>query len=422
MGLATRVKNAWNAFLHKDSSIYNTDFGPGYSSRSDRRIVTRGNERSMVNAVLNRMAMDVAAVAIKHVELDEEGRFVREIDSTINERFNLSANIDQTGRAFVQDIAMSMFDEGQCALVPVECDTDPMDTESYKVYSVRVGKVTQWYREKVEVECFNELRSSRDRLIVDKNYVPIVENPMYYIMNSPSSTLQRLMRKIALLDVIDDENGSGKLNMIIQLPYVIKTKAREDQAESRRKSIERQLSENKYGIAYIDGTEKITQLNRPLENNLLAQIEYLYNLFLSQLGLTPEILNQTADEGVMNNYYNRIIEPILSAITDEVKRKWLSPNARSRGQTIKFFRDPFKLIPINSLADLADKLIRNEILAPNEMRQLMGIKPAADPKADQLRNPNISESKEQIAMDQEEFQNGVTDTDYTELLNGSYNN
>lgn len=398
MGLKSRIKSAWNAFMSRDQ-IIDYGFSAGYSYRNDRTRLTRGNEKSIVNSVLNRMALDASQMEIKHVMTDKENRYLYTIDSSINYCMNVSANIDQTGRAFRQDVVMSMFNEGNVAMLITDASDDPSVTESYDIGSIRTGNVTNWYPEYVEVEAYNERTGNRDRTKVPKNITCIVENPLYYIMNAPSSILQRLMRKLALLDIVDDEMGSNKLNMIIQLPYVIKTEARKKQAEARRKDIEDQLSNNKLGIAYTDGTEKITQLNRPLENNLIQQVQYWYDLFLSQLGITVEILNGTADETAMNNYYNRTIEPILAAIVDEMNRKWLSQNARTRGQVIKFFRDPFKLIPINNLADLADKLIRNEILTPNEMRQLMGMKSANDPKADQLRNPNISESNEQVEAD-----------------------
>ena len=408
MGLKARFKNAWNAFTGRDQS-FNSDLGTGSSFRADKSRITRGNERSLVNSVLNRMALDAASLEIKHVLIDGEKRFISEVeDSSINYCMSVSSNIDQTGRAFRQDLIMSMFIDGSAAMLITSASDDPTLTETYDIQSLRVGTVTQWYPKYVEVEAYNELTGMKKRTTVPKNITCIIENPLYYIMNSPSSILQRLMRKLTLLDIVDDEVGSNKLNMIIQLPYVIKTPARREQAENRRKDIERQLSDNRLGIAYTDGTEKITQLNRPLENNLVQQVQYWYDLFLSQLGITTEILNGTADETVMNNYYNRVIEPIVSAIVDEMNRKWLSQNARTRGQVIKFFRDPFKLIPINNLADLADKLIRNEILTPNEMRQLMGIRSSSDPKADELRNPNISESKEQIEADLQNQNGGMT--------------
>lgn len=415
MGLKSRFKNAWNAFTGRDQITNSSNLGAGYSYRNDRSRFTRGNEKSLVNSVLNRMALDASQLEIKHVVVDSDKRFLYEIpDSSINYCMNTSANTDQTGRAFRQDVVMSMFNEGAVAMVITDASANPAKTDSYDIYAIRTASVTQWYPEYVEVETYNENNGMKERTTVPKNSTCIIENPLYYIMNSPSSVLQRLMRKLALLDIVDDEMGSNKLNMIIQLPYVIKTEARRIQAESRRKDVESQLSNNKLGIAYIDGTEKITQLNRPLENNLVQQVQYWYDLFLSQLGITTEVLNGTADESAMNNYYNRTIEPIVAAIVDEMNRKWLSQNARTRGQVIRFFRDPFKLIPVNNLADLADKLIRNEILTPNEMRQLMGIRSADDPKADQLRNPNISESNEQVQEDIMNQNGGMVPPEYYE--------
>lgn len=388
--IAQRFKKAWNAFFNKDPTpIWNV--GAGYSSRPDRMRFTGGNDRTIVTAVLNRIAMDAAAIDIRHVRLDENDRFVEVIDSYLNNCLELDANLDQTGRSFVQDVVMSMLDEGCVAIVPVDTTYDVYQTDSYDILSVRTGKIVQWYPKDVKVKVYNENTGKKEELLLNKSDVCIIENPLYAVMNEPNSTMQRLIRKLSLLDAIDQQNGSGKLDLIIQLPYIIKTDARRQQAENRRKLIEDQLSSSKYGIAYTDGTERITQLNRPVENQLMNQIEYLTSMLYSQLGVTQEILNGTADDKVMTNYYSRTIEPILSAITDELKRKFLSVNARSRKQSIEFFRDPFRLIPVTEIAEYADKLTRNEIMTSNEFRQVIGMKPSSDPKADELRNKNLSE-------------------------------
>lgn len=390
-----RLKSAWNAFMTRDpTGIYRNDIGIGYSRRPDRPILTRGNERSIVTSVYNRIALDVANITIQHCRLDENNRFLETIDSGLNNCLNLKANIDQTGRAFVHDIVMSMFDEGCVAIVPVDTTRDPELTDSYDILSMRTGKVIQWYPAYVKVRVYNERTGQKEDIVLPKDKVGIVENPFYAVMNEPNSTVQRLKRKLALLDVTDEHTASGKLDMIIQLPYVIKTPARREQAEKRREDIERQLTGSKYGIAYTDGTERITQLNRPIENNLMKQVEYLNNLFLSQMSITQSVMDGTADEKTMLNYTNRTVEPIVSAIVDIMKANFLSKTARSQKQTIMYFRDPFRLVPVNDIAEIADKFTRNEIMTSNEIRQIVGMKPSDDPKADELRNSNISQPNE----------------------------
>lgn len=388
--IGSRVKRAWNAFLNRDPTIYHRDLGVGYSYRPDRPRLTRGNERSIVASVVTRIALDVAAIDIKHVDLDENNRFLSIRKSNLNNCLTLEANIDQTARAFKQDAAMSMLDEGCIAIVPVDTIGDPIMSESYEIYTLRVGRIVQWYPKDVRVELYNENKGYKEEIVVPKYMTAIIENPLYAVMNEPNSTLQRLIRKLNLLDVIDEQSGSGKLDLIIQLPYVVKTPARRQQAEDRRKDIEEQLK-GPYGIAYTDGTERITQLNRPVENNLMKQIEYLTSMLYSQLGITQSIMDGTADEKTMLNYYNRTIEPILSALVDEMKRKFLSKTARSQHQSIVFYRDPFKLVPVLELAEIADKFTRNEIMTTNEFRQTIGMKPSDDPRADELRNKNLSE-------------------------------
>lgn len=392
MALMDRLKHAWNIFKNKDPTQVNWNIGPSYGYRPDRMRYTRGNERSIVTAVYNRIAMDVAAVNLKHIRLDENDRYKETIDSGLNNCLSVEANLDQTGRAFIQDLVASMLDEGCVAAVPTDADDEPEDSGNFKVYTLRTGKILEWYPRYVKVEVYNEQEGQRQRIIIPKSTVPLIENPMYSVMNEPNSIYQRLVRKLTLLDVVDEQTSSGKLDLIIQLPYIIKTEARREQAEKRRKDIEKQLSEGKYGIAYTDGTERITQLNRPVENNLMKQIEYLTSMFFSQLGITQSILDGTADEKTMLNYYNRTIEPILSAIADEMKRKFLTPTARSQKQTIAYFRDPFKLVPVNDIAEIADKFTRNEIMTSNEIRQVIGMKPSSDPNADVLRNKNLSDS------------------------------
>lgn len=402
ISVGSRFKNAWNAFLNRDPTSGFRDIGSGYSYRPDRFRLTRGNERSIVTSVYNRIALDVAAIDIKHVKLDNEGRFCSVVDSGLNNCLSIEANIDQTGRAFIQDAVMSMMDEGCIAIVPVDTDDDPDDTTGYKILSMRVGRIKDWYPKHIRVELYNENTGRKQDIIVPKDTVAVVENPLYAVINEPNSTMQRLIRKLNLLDAVDEQSSSGKLDLIIQLPYVIKSDARRKQAEQRRKDIEKQLAGSKYGIAYTDGTEKITQLNRSLENNLMKQIEYLTSMLYSQLGITQSILDGTADDKTMLNYYNRTIEPIISAIVDEMKRKFLSKTARSQNKSIKFFRDPFKLVPVADLAEIADKFTRNEIATSNEMRQVIGWKPSDDPKADELRNSNISYPKDEETVPVEE--------------------
>lgn len=398
IAIGSRFKHAWNAFVNnRDPTVYYRDTGPGYSYRPDRPRLTRGNERSIITSVYNRIALDVASVNIQHCKLDEDGRYLRTIDSSLNKCLNLTANIDQTGRAFVQDIVMSMLDEGCVAIVPVDTTADPKLTDSYDILSMRTGKILEWFPQDVRVRLYNEENGQKEDIILPKRTIGIVENPLYAVINEPNSTMQRLIRKLSLLDVTDEQTASGKLNIIIQLPYVIKSEARRQQAEQRRKEIEMQLAGNKYGIAYTDGTEKITQLNRSVENNLMKQVEYLTNLLLSQLGITQAILDGTADDKTMLNYYSRTIEPIVAAIVDEMERKFLSKTARSQSQSIKFFRDPFKLVPVNDIAEIADKFTRNEIMTSNEIRQIVGLKPSDDPKADKLINSNLNQPEEEKA-------------------------
>jgi hypothetical protein len=369
--------------------MYYREPGMSYTYRPDRVRFSGGNERSIVNSVYNKISVDVAAIDIKHCRLDDNGRYVKDINSGLNNCLTLEANIDQTGRSFIQDTVMSMFDEGVVALVPVDTDTDPT-TGSFDVLSIRTGKIIEWFPRSVKIEVYNDRTGRKEQIIMPKTSVAIVENPFFSVMNEPNSTLKRLVRKLNLLDAIDEQSGSGKLDLIIQLPYVVKGETKQQQAETRKESIINQLK-GPYGIAYIDGTEKITQLNRPIENNLLAQIEYLTNLLYGQLGMTPSVLDGTADEKTMLNYNNRTIEPIVAAITGAMKRSFLSKTARTQGQTIMSFRDPFKLVPINDIAEIADKFTRNEILSSNEIRQIIGMKPSSDPKADELRNSNISQ-------------------------------
>lgn len=406
MGLIEKLKHSWNAFVNNRSPTNYRDNGPSYSYRPDRMRFSRGNERSIITSVFNRISTDVANIDIKHVKLDKNGRYSFDMDSGLNTCLTLEANIDQTGRAFRQDIVMSMLDEGCVAIVPVDTTTDPssVTTGAYDILSMRTGKVLEWYPTKVKVRVYNDRTGNKEDIIVPKNTVSIIENPFFAVMNEPNSTMQRLIRKLNLLDFIDEQSGSGKLDLIIQLPYIIKTDARRDQAEKRRKDIENQLAGSKYGIAYTDGTEKITQLNRPVENNLMKQIEYLTNMLYSQLGITQSVLDGTADEQTMLNYHTRIIEPIVSAIVDEMKRKFLSKTARSQLQSILFFRDPFKLVPVNNIAEIADKFTRNEIMTSNEIRQVIGMKPSDDPKADQLINSNINQSNKTVVKDESQDQ------------------
>lgn len=389
MSFGSRLKHAWNAFTGNVQMNYR-DLGMSYSYRADRPRMSRGNERSIVTSVYNRIALDVAALNVQHVRLDENGRFLSVIDDGLNNCLTLEANVDQTARSFVQDVVISMFDEGSVAIVPVDTTIDPNVSGSYDIQSLRVGQILDWYPQYIRARVYNEQTGRKEDIVVPKSTVAIIENPLYAVINEPNSTMQRLIRKLNLLDVIDEQSGSGKLDLIIQLPYVIKTEARRQQAENRRKDIENQLSGSKYGIAYTDGTEHITQLNRSVNNNLMSQIEYLTSMLYSQLGITQSILDGTADEKTMLNYNNRTIEPIISAIVDEMKRKFLTKTARSQHQSISFFRDPFKLVPVNDIAEIADKFTRNEIMTSNEIRQVVGMKPSDDQRADELRNKNLS--------------------------------
>lgn len=394
MGISDRLQHAWNAFMNRDPTYNYQDLGNSYSIRPDRPRFTRGNERSIVTSVYNRIALDVSAISIQHVRLDDNDRFKEQMNSGLNSCLTLSANTDQTGRAFIQDAVMSMLDEGCVAIVPIDTTTNPNISDSYDILTMRTAKILDWCPNHVRIRVYNERTGRQEETIVPKKMVAIVENPLYAVINEPNSTMQRLVRKLGLLDVTDEQTASGKLDLIIQLPYIIKTEARRQQAEERRKSIEMQLAGSKYGIAYTDGTERITQLNRSLENNLMKQIEYLTSMLYSQLGITQSILDGTADEKTMLNYYSRTIEPIVSAIVDEMKRKFLTKTARSQHQSIAFFRDPFKLVPVNDIAEIADKFTRNEIMTSNELRQIVGMKPSDDPKADKLINSNLNQPEE----------------------------
>lgn len=414
ISIGSRLKNAWNAFRDRiPTSDYYYHSGGSYG-RPDRVRLTRGNEKSIVTAIFNRIAIDVAGIDYRHCRVDEEERYKEEMPSRLNNCLKLEANKDQTSRAFFQDLVMSMFDEGSVAIVPVDTIGDPTKTGSYDIESLRVGKIVEWYPDMVKVELYNDRSGRKEQITIPKSMTAIIENPLYAIMNEPNSTLQRLIRKLNILDAIDEQSGSGKLDLIIQLPYIVKSPARKAQAEQRRQDIETQLKGSKYGIAYTDGTEKITQLNRPVENNLMKQIEYLTSMLYSQLGITQSILDGSADEQTMLNYNSRTVEPIVSTIVDEMKRKFLTKTARSQLQTILFFRDPFKLVPVNQIAEIADKFTRNEILTSNEIRQVVGRKPSDDPKADQLINSNLNQSKDdprltksQPLEGKEENQNGL---------------
>ena len=410
----SRLKHAWNAFLNRDPTDYYQNVGPGYSYRPDRPRLTRGNEQSIVTSVYNRIALDASSISIQHVRLDGNNRFTSVVDSGLNGCFNLEANVDQTGRAFVQDVVMSMLDEGCVALVPVDTTLNPEITGSYDINSMRTGKILEWHPQHIKVRVYNDRTGQKEDILVPKSIVAIIENPLYAVINEPNSTMQRLIRKLNLLDVVDEQSSSGKLDLIIQLPYALKSESRKKQAENRRQDIVDQLAGSKYGIAYVDATERITQLNRPIENNLMSQIEYLTSMLYSQLGVNQSVLDGTADEKTMLNYYNRTIEPIVSSITDEMKRKFLTKTARSQMQSILFFRDPFKLVPIADLAELADKFTRNEILTSNEMRQIMGMKPSDDPNADELRNKNLNqpvdENVDQTGAGYEEPTDGYEDS------------
>lgn len=406
MKIMDRIKHGWNAFLNRDPTYNYRDLGgPSYGYRPDRMRFTRGNERSIVTSVYNRIALDAASIDIMHVQLDKDDRFESIRDSALNECLTRNANIDQTGRAFIQDVVMSMLDEGCVAIVPVDTTFNPDVTNSYDINTMRTAKIVEWYPAHVKVNLYNDRTGRKEDLILPKKTVAIIENPLYAVINEPNSTMQRLIRKLNLLDVIDEQSGSGKLDLIIQLPYVIKTDARRQQAEQRRKDIEMQLSGSKYGIAYTDGTERITQLNRSVDNNLMKQIEYLTSMLYSQLGITQAILDGSADDKTMLNYYNRTIEPIVSAIVDEIQRKFLTKTAITQKQAIAYFRDPFRLVPVNEIAEIADKFTRNEIMTSNEIRQIVGMKPSKDPNADELRNKNLSQSNEMIKEKQPDNNN-----------------
>lgn len=397
--IGKRLKNAWNAFLNRSPTREFEDVGPSYYYRPDRPRFTRGNDRSIVTSVFNRIALDCASVDVRHVQLDDNKRYLSDVDSGLNNCLNVEANLDQTGRAFIQDVVMSLLDEGVIAIVPTDTLRDPYRTESYDILKLRTGKILEWHPKHVKVRLYNENDGNKHDILLPKTMVSIIENPLFSVMNEPNSTLQRLLRKLALLDVVDEQNSSGKLDLIIQLPYIIKTAARQKQAEERRRQIEEQLAGSKYGIAYTDGTEKITQLNRAIESNLQSQVEYLTNLLYSQLGITQGVLDGSADERTMLNYYNRIIDPIMSAISEEMERKFLTKNARTRLQAIKFFKDPFRLVTVNEIANVASVFTQNEIMTSNEVRQIIGMKPSGDPEADELRNKNLSKTREEAAAD-----------------------
>ena len=425
MGLFDTLQHNWSAFRNRDPTVTYPVGGYGSYARPDRVRLSRGNDKSIVTSVYNRIALDVAAISIKHCRLDENGRYVSDIDSRLNQCLTLESNLDQTSRAFIQDIVMSMFDEGCVAVVPIETTINPLQTNSYDIISMRTGKIVEWYPKHVRVSLYNENTGKKEEPVLPKKTVAIIENPLYAIINEPNSTMQRLVRKLALLDVTDEQTASNKLDLIIQLPYVIKTDARRQQAENRRKDIEMQLAGSKYGIAYTDGTEKITQLNRSVDNNLLAQVEKLTETLYAQLGISQSVLDGTADEKAMLNYNNRTIEPIVSAIVDEFKRKFLTKTARTQGQTIMFFNDPFKLVPLEKIADIADRFTRNEIMSSNEIRQIVGLKPSSDPKADELRNSNLNHPDEEYGMEpddsteypEEESQYSFMDMPVSQLRN-----
>lgn len=389
-----RLKHAWNAFMNKDSGRQYFNYGYSSGYRRDRPKFSRGVDRTIISSVYNRIALDVSQITIQHVKLDDNGRYKETMDSKLNDCLTLEANIDQTSRDFIQDLVLTMFDEGCAAIVPVDTSDDILRTGSFDILSMRVGKIVEWFPRAVRINVYNDRTGEREEIVLPKERVAIIDNPFYCVMNESNSVVQRIIQKFRLLDAVDEYSSSGKLDLIIQLPYVIKTKAREDQAEQRRKLIENQLANSKYGIAYIDGTEHITQLNRSLENNFLTQIQYLVDLFYSQMGITNEVMNSTADEKTMLNYNTRTIEPIISAISDNMKRKFLTKTARSQGQSIMFFKDPFKLVPVSDLAEIADKMTRNEIMSSNELRQVIGMKPSSDPSADELRNKNLSQPAE----------------------------
>ena len=394
VSFGSRLKNAWNTFFNKDPTVYFSNMGVGYAYRPDRPRFSRGNERSIVTSVYSRISLDASSIDIRHVRLDENGRFLEIIEDGLNNCLSTEANCDQTGRAFIQDVVMSMLDEGCVSIIPIDTDINPESSGSYEIITMRTGKILEWYPNHIKTRVYNDRTGMKEDIVVPKSVAAIIENPLYAVINEPNSTMQRLIRKLNLLDAIDEQSGSGKMDLIIQLPYVIKTEARRQQAEQRRKDIEHQLSNSKYGIAYADGSERITQLNRPVENNLMKQIEYLTSMLYSQLGITQSILDGTADDKTMLNYHNRIIEPIISAVVDEMKRKFLTKTARTQRQSIMFFREPFRLVPVSELSEIADKFTRNEIMTSNEIRQIIGMKPSDDQEADKLRNKNLNKSRE----------------------------
>ena len=391
----SRLKNAYNVFSGRESYEYPESNSGSYSYRPDRRRISGGKERTILSSICTRISLDVASIDFQHVKVDESGRYLETLNTPLNNCLTVEANIDQTGRALIQDIAFSAMDEGCVAVVPIVVDVDPSLTTGFDIYTMRTGKILEWSASKIRVRLYDDRDARMKDIWVDKSTTAIIENPFYSVMNEPNSTMARLSRKLALLDIIDEENTNGKLNMIIQLPYVLRSEAKKKEAEKRRKELERQLSQSKYGVAYADGTEKIIQLNGGIDNNMLAQVDYFTNMLMTQLGMTPEILNGTANADVMTNYFSRVVERFATSINEEFYRKFLSKTARSRGQSIKYFRDPFKLVPISTLPDIADKFTRNEIMSSNEIRQIVGLKPVADPSADELRNKNLNQPVEE---------------------------
>ncbi len=420
LSISSRLKHAWNAFqMNRNPTYTNNYYGSSSSTRPDRMRFSRGNEKSIVTSIYNRIALDVSQLSFEHVQLDKDGRYSETKTTGLNTCLTLEANLDQTSRAFFQDAALSMFDEGSIALVPIDTNLDPNITGGYDIESIRVGQILTWYPKYIKVRLYNEQTGIKEDRIIPKSIAAIIENPFYTVMNQSNSTMQRLIRKLSLLDAIDEQSASGKLDLIIQLPYTVKSNLRKQQAEERRKAVEDQLYDSKYGIAYIDSTERVIQLNRPVENNLMSQIEYLQNLLYSQLGITQSILDGSADDKTMLNYYNRIVEPIAAAFVDEMRRKFLTKTARTQGQSIMFFRDPFKLVPVNELAEISDKLTRNEIASSNEMRQTIGWKPSKDPKADELRNKNLNQPESELQKDRtSQDLKGIEDKDKEEIQNG----
>lgn len=420
LSISSRLKHAWNAFqMNRNPTYTNNYYGSSSSTRPDRMRFSRGNERSIVTSIYNRIALDVSQLSFEHVQLDKDGRYSETKTTGLNTCLTLEANLDQTSRAFFQDASLSMFDEGSIALVPIDTNLDPNITGGYDIESIRVGQILTWYPKHIKVRLYNEQTGIKEDRIIPKSIAAIIENPFYTVMNQSNSTMQRLIRKLSLLDAIDEQSASGKLDLIIQLPYTVKSNLRKQQAEERRKAVEDQLYDSKYGIAYIDSTERVIQLNRPVENNLMSQIEYLQNLLYSQLGITQSILDGSADDKTMLNYYNRIVEPIAAAFVDEMRRKFLTKTARTQGQSIMFFRDPFKLVPVSELAEISDKLTRNEIASSNEMRQTIGWKPSKDPKADELRNKNLNQPESELQKDQtSQDLKGIEDKDKEEIQNG----